>query len=94
LAKVELKWHYQPDFQSASWKNTIVEQRRQLQDLFEDSPSLRPFAASDDVLRASFSNGRDDAEQETGLLHLPRQCPWTFEQITAHDFWPLADTPR
>jgi hypothetical protein len=57
-----------------------------LQDLFEDSPSLRQFA--ENALPAAFNNGREDAELETLLLHLPNQCPWTFEKIVAHDFWP------
>jgi hypothetical protein len=81
-----LKWHLQPDHQSPSWQNTIVEQRRQLQDLFEDSPSLRQFA--ENALPAAYNNGREDAELETRLQHLPNQCPWTFEQVVAHDFWP------
>ncbi len=36
-----LKWQYQPDARSGSWKATIREQRRELEAVLEDSPSLR-----------------------------------------------------
>lgn len=83
-----LKWQYQPEHQSRSWQGTIHVQRRDLLKLFEDSPSLRSFAADERVLRAAFRNGREDAERETGLLRLPDVCPWTFDQIIHRDFWP------
>ena len=35
-----LKWHYQPSFRGRSWQLTIKEQRRQLQRLLKDNPSL------------------------------------------------------
>jgi hypothetical protein len=81
-----LKWQYQPEHQSRSWESTIRVQRRDLLALFEDSPSLRSFAASQ--LSASFDNGREDAERESGLLHLPAACPWTVEQVLDQAFWP------
>ena len=81
-----LKWQYQPDLRSRSWRNTLHVQRRDLIAVLADSPSLRPFAAS--VLPTAFAHGRHDAEQETGLLHLPPDCPWTLDQVLDHDFWP------
>ena len=35
-----LKWYYQPSFRGRSWQLTIKEQRRQLQRLLKDNPSL------------------------------------------------------
>ena len=58
-----LKWKYQPDLQSRSWQSTLFVQRRDLLSLFEDSPSLRPFAMR--VLPAAFANGRQAAERST-----------------------------
>jgi hypothetical protein len=81
-----LQWHHQTERQTSSWRSTIVEQRRQLDDRFEDSPSLRDFALI--VLPESFKGGSQDAEMETGLLHFPTQCPWTFGQISDQNFWP------
>ena len=81
-----LKWKYQPDLQSRSWQNTLYVQRRDLLNLLEDSPSLRPFAER--VLTAAFANGREAAERETGLLHVTDVCPWSLEQIISIDFLP------
>ena len=81
-----LKWKYQPDLQSRSWQSTLYVQRRDLLNLLEDSPSLRPFAER--VLTAAFANGREAAERETGLLHVTDVCPWSLEQIISIDFLP------
>ena len=39
-----LRWCYQPDLRSRNWRDAIYFQRQALLDLFDDSPSLRPFA--------------------------------------------------
>ena len=80
------KWYYQPALHSRSWETTLHVQRRDLLAVLADSPSLRPFATS--VLTASFVHGRHDAEQETGLLHLPTDCPWTLDQVLDQAFLP------
>src|SRR5271166_1162632 len=69
-----LKWRFQPERQSRSWRTTIYLQRRDLLDLFDDSPSLREFAER--VLPQAFVNGRQAAEHEAGLINLPDDtCP-------------------
>jgi hypothetical protein len=83
-----LKWKYQPELRSRSWENTLYVQRRDLLAVFEDSPSLRTFAASDRVLTAAFANGRQAAERETGVLGIYDVCPWPFEQVVSFDFLP------
>ena len=66
---------------------TIYVHRRDLQSLFDDSPSLRPFA--EQVLPSAFANGREAAEREAGLLNLPDNlCPWSLDQILSVDFLP------
>src|SRR6185503_17055659 len=40
-----LKWRYQPGHQSPSWSATIREQREQIAELFEESPSLKRLPA-------------------------------------------------
>jgi Domain of unknown function DUF29 len=81
-----LKWRYQPDLRSKSWENTLFVQRRDLLTLFEDSPSLRPFAER--VLPSAFTNGRQAAQRETGLLNITDVCPWPFEDVISQDFLP------
>lgn len=81
-----LKWQFQPEHQSRSWQATIRTQRRDLGRVLKDSPSLRPYAAAE--LDDAFSASREDAENETGLLHLPRQCPWSIDQVLDLDYLP------
>jgi hypothetical protein len=81
-----LKWMYQPERQSRSWETTMYTRHRDLQSVFEDSPSLRSFAEY--VLPSAFANAREAAERETGLLHLPDVCPWSLDQILSIDFLP------
>ena len=73
-----LKWRYQPEHRSRSWRTTITTQRREIEALLADSPSLR--ATLPDVLAASYRAARDDAITETGLLDLPENPPFTVEQ--------------
>jgi type II secretory pathway component PulM len=46
-----LKWKWQPERKTKSWRSTIVTQRAELRRLFEQSPSLRAIVhdAADDV---------------------------------------------
>ena len=38
-----LKWDYQPQLRSKSWKATIREQRDEIIDILESNPSLKPY---------------------------------------------------
>ena len=84
-----LKWQYQPEYRSRCWLTTITTQRREIEALLADSPSLRPTLP--DVLSASYRAARDDAITETGLLDLPEKPPFTVEQALSD---PLADSTR
>ena len=87
-----LKWRHMPrrPHQGQSWRNTLDEQRRELQELFEDSPSLRGFA--EHALAAAFVNARQDVERRSGKsLGLPDDtCPWSLDQVLSLDFLPDA----
>ncbi len=41
-----LKWQYQPDKRSRSWKSSIFEHRIRIHKAFKNSPSLKPFFAN------------------------------------------------
>ena len=81
-----LKWRYQPEHRSRSWRTTITTQRREIEALLADSPSLR--ATLPDVLAVAYRAARDDAITETALLNLPEASPFTVEQALGE---PLAD---
>lgn len=38
-----LKWQFQPDKRSGSWKGSIAEHRRRIRKTLQDSPSLKPY---------------------------------------------------
>ena len=76
-----LKWDYQPEFQSRSWKSTIVTQRKEIRNLLEDNPSLRRIIQEKaDIL---YRDAVEIASAETGLSEssFPETCPYTIEYI-------------
>ena len=87
-----LKWRHmrQGRHRGQSWRNTLAEQRRELQELFEDSPSMRGFA--DHALASAYTSARQDVERKSGKsLGLPDDiCPWSPDQILSLDFLPDA----
>ena len=83
-----LKWRYQAVRRSRSWKNTISTQRIDINDLLEDSPSLR-HAIPEKIDRA-YKKARLMAEDETGIdkKNFPAACPFSPEEIMNEDFFP------
>ena len=83
-----LKWRYQPGHRSPSWSGTIREQRQQIAELLDESPSLRPVPARD--LTKIYGLAVSKAMGDTGLPEatFPTNCPFTPEQILAPDFLP------
>ncbi len=81
-----LKWAYQPEWRSVSWEITITIQRSDIAAILRDSPSLRPRA--DQARLENYGLARTWAFRETGLLHLPKECPWSIQQILDDKFLP------
>ena len=88
-----LQWRYQPEGRehSHSWYDTILEQRGQMQPLLEDSPSLRPQAAT--LLVQCYPRAR---QRVTGEIQIPepifpQTCPWTTMQVLDDNFWPESE---
>lgn len=76
-----LKWQFQADHRSRSWRNTINVQRWDLEAVLEDNPSLRRELP--ECITKAYPRARREAIQEMGLLRSPwpDSCPWTLEQI-------------
>ena len=81
-----LKWRYQPERQCGSWRGSIVEAREELEAVLADNPSLRSLPA--ERLPSVYASARRKALDETGLLRLPDDCPWTVEEVLSADFFP------
>lgn len=83
-----LKYQYQPDQRSGSWRASIVEHRQRLRDDLEESPSLVGYVGA--VLDRAYADARMRALAETGLpaKQLPRTCPYTLGQTLDLDFLP------
>jgi len=83
-----LKWQFQPERQSRSWKSTINAQRRGIERLLKASPSLKPMFS--EVINEAYPYATRDFEDETEISRkkLPRECPYTPEQVMNEDFWP------
>jgi hypothetical protein len=75
-----LKWEFQPEKQSTSWKVTIRNQRRALS---ADLESGVLYNHAEEVLPLAYADAVEDAIDETGLpaATFPPACPWTLEQM-------------
>jgi hypothetical protein len=84
-----LKWHYQPDMRSGSWKGTIREHRRRIRDDLQDSPSLNSYLV--EIIPVAYLDAREAAADETGLAIsvFPEGCKYTIDQILDREFLPV-----
>ena len=83
-----LKWRYQPERQSSSWNDSILQQRYQLADLLATSPSLR--RTLDGAVKDVYPRSRRRAAVQTHkpLDTFPADCPWTIAEVLDEDFLP------
>jgi len=83
-----LKWHYQPERRSGSWRGSIAEGRVQILALLQDSPSLKPYLL--EILAACYDDASLIAIAETTLpdATFPVSCPYTIEQLIDTGFLP------
>lgn len=79
-----LKWIYQPDHRSGSWRGTIIEQRQELEGLVSRGV-LRNHAEA--VLADVYSKAieRAAAETELPVERFPVACSYTLEQLLSAD---------
>ncbi|WP_375510524.1 DUF29 domain-containing protein [uncultured Nostoc sp.] len=83
-----LKYKYQPEKRSNSWKGTIREHRRRLRITFKDSPSLKPYFQ--EVWIECYQDARKQASDETGLSldTFGVDSPFTADECLDEDFLP------
>lgn len=85
-----LKWQFQPEQRSNSWRGAIREQRKQINLLLQDSPSLKPYLQ--EALQDAYELGTALAIKETQLSEdiFPQDCPYPLSDILEADFLPDA----
>lgn len=83
-----LKWEFQPERRSGSWRSSIDTARAEIAEIVEDSPSLRPIAK--ERLEKDYALARKNAISETGLPPqvFPAHCPYEIDQVLSDAFWP------
>ena len=83
-----LKWQFQPERRGNSWKYKIVEQRFELTDLLEESPSLKNELNTQ--LGHAYQKALIIAVKETGMpkTTFPHVCPFSLEMSLNPDFFP------
>ncbi|MEI6445030.1 MAG: DUF29 domain-containing protein [Nostocales cyanobacterium ELA583] len=83
-----LKWQYQPDKRTNSWRTTIKEHRNRLEDDFANSPSLNNYFL--EIFDECYQKARDLASSKTGLslTVFPVQCPFDIHLVIKSDFFP------
>ncbi|MEA5509042.1 DUF29 domain-containing protein [Crocosphaera sp. UHCC 0190] len=83
-----LKYQYQPQKRSNSWRYTISENRHRIADSLENSPSLRLFLA--DNFEQCYQGARRLASDETGLsLNMfPEDCPFLLDEVIDMNYLP------
>lgn len=83
-----LKWQFQSARRGNSWKYTIEEQRDEVLDLLEDSPSLKHELSQ--KLDRAYRSAVLLAATETGLSKeaFPAECPFSIAETLRPDFLP------
>ncbi len=83
-----LKWQYQPAYRSASWRGSLIEQRKLILRQLQQSSSVKPYFP--EAMAEAYPDAVDLAARETlfGSDAFPSDCPYTEEQILDYDFYP------
>ena len=83
-----LKWQYQAEARSNSWKSTINEQRRRLNRLLKDVPSLKNKIT--ETVNNVYYESVESAHDETNIAidFFPKNCPYSNEELLNKDFYP------
>ena len=76
-----LKWAYQPEKRTKSWRATIREQRKEVLKLLKQNPSLKSYLPV--AIASAHESGLALVVRETTLDYedLPVECPFSLEQI-------------
>lgn len=83
-----LKWQYQPDQRSSSWRGSIVNSRNRIKRILKKNPRIK--GKIPEIYSDIYEDALSVAIAETGLKRevFPTENPWTFDEIMELDFFP------
>jgi hypothetical protein len=83
-----LKWRHLAEYRGLAWKENIDRQRRELAELFAESPSLR--RKNEGFAAKSYEGARRRLKYETYFFttDFPPSCPFTADQIFDTEYFP------
>ena len=83
-----LKWEYQPQMRSGSWRGSIVNSRNRIAKIFKQQPSLRSRLV--EFIPDAYEEAKEWAAEETGMKIglFPETCPYLGLDILSKDWLP------
>jgi hypothetical protein len=83
-----LKWQFQPNKRSRSWELTVIEQRKRVEELLKDSPSLKHQL--EERIVDAYEIAVLKTARETGLSRktFPAVCSYTIDELLDDTFYP------
>ncbi len=83
-----LKYRYQPEKRSNSWRYTIEEHRQRIAEALSDSPSLQGYLL--EIFDKCYQDAKKLAAKETGLAleAFPTESPFTIDETLESDYLP------
>lgn len=83
-----IKYKYQPDYRSGSWRASIKEHRRRINKSIQKHPNLRKYY--ENIFEDCYPPALDWVVGESGLSPdiFPQQCPFTSQQVIDSEFLP------
>ena len=81
-------WESEKPQNARGWRNTVIEQRNQVDLILEDSPSLKPWLTESFV--ESYAKARQQTLQKYGLPgdRFPTQPPFSLEDVLNANWLP------
>ena len=83
-----LKYKYQQNKRSSSWRYTIIEHRRRLYKAFKKSPSLKKYFLEEFADAYAGARKLAAVETEISIDTFPLESPFTPEQVLNEDYLP------
>lgn len=83
-----LKWRIEAGARCGNWKSAILQQRFAIEEIINDSPSLREYAT--ERLSCAYCRARERVVEHLRLLEpdFPDGCPYSLGQVLSHSFLP------